>query len=86
MSETPRPPSHATNKPTAIAVKDFQCINDFKITSPGILPLAMGVSTPMVKIITPTSKPCFCKSGKNSLKGVILKTINTAAAMVTAVL
>ena len=69
-----------------IASNDFQLKNDFKMASPGIFPLAIGVSTPMVKMIMPTFSPCCCKKGKNSLSGVMRNTINTPAAMVMAVL
>lgn len=57
ISFTPRPPSQATSRPIAIASKDLKLIKDFKILSPLSLPLAIGVSTPMVKMRIPRLRP-----------------------------
>lgn len=58
ISFTPRPPSQATSRPIAIATKDLKLIKDFKILSPLSLPLAIGVSTPIVRISMPKFSPC----------------------------
>lgn len=57
--ETPRPPSHETNTPTAIASSDFQFIKEWISVEGGSVPLAIGAITPMVRIMIPTVSPCF---------------------------
>ena len=84
ISFTPRPPSHATKTPMAIASNDLTLKKDLKILSPLILPLAIGTKTAMVKMMIPIFNPCCWMSGKYSLSGVIRKIMSTAAAMVTA--
>jgi hypothetical protein len=59
ISATPRPPSHETNTPTAIASSDFQFIKEWISVEGGSVPLAMGAITPMVRIMIPTVSPCF---------------------------
>ena len=54
IRETPRPPSHETNTPTAIASSDFQFIKEWISVDGGSVPLAMGAITPIVRMMIPT--------------------------------
>ncbi|KWZ89296.1 hypothetical protein HMPREF3212_03166 [Citrobacter freundii] len=86
MSVTPRPPSHETNTPTAIATSDFQFTKEWMSVEGGSVPLAIGAMTPMVRMIIPTVRPCFSIQGKKVFRGVTRTMISTRIETATVVL
>ncbi len=86
ISETPRPPSHETNTPTAIASSDFQFIKEWISVDGGSVPLAMGAITPIVRMMIPTVRPCFSIQGKKAFSGVTRTIISTRMEIATVVL